>query len=464
MRLLVILMMIAVAVAIMALGDRSGRLPSGDWYAVSRQRLMQADLMYRMATYLDLVMPDEPVPAVGGARQLKERALAEYERDVLADRPNPAALHRLGILYGERGYLMQARQALGRAARLDEAHAGLFFALAAVYAPDGEWRPLTSEQFGRLQDQEQWLAGIVLPRYYERLGDPAAMRQAQQQAQGRTRQFGVRLLTLLAVYGTLGLIGLVILALAVFRWAFQVRARRPHRPSLIVTWEALDAMEVVAVLYFGMAATGLLAGLLMARFPQSTPDFVRVGVLAAQYMLVTLGVLGLIFTRISGEGRRKLGILGLRARRAAWLVAQGIGGYAVLVVVLVLLTTLLPGGDLLNQAFSQTGERILSTARSLPARVGLFVLICMVAPVVEELIFRGFVYPGLRRRMSVTGAVVTSALFFALMHNNPAAIAPIAIIGIVLAVLYERNLSLVPSIVCHALNNTLVFFLMLLTS
>ena len=91
---------------------------------------------------------------------------------------------------------------------------------------------------------------------------------------------------------------------------------------------------------------------------------------------------------------------------------------------LVSLTSLVPGGNLFAPGLAQTGERLLSVAHSAAARIGLFILICVIAPVVEEMIFRGFVYPGLRRRMSVAGAVVASALLFALMHNNPAALAP----------------------------------------
>jgi hypothetical protein len=464
MRLLFILVMVVVAAGVVALGGRTGRLPSSAWYELSRQRLMQADLLYRMGLYLDLVMPDEPVPGVGGARQLRERAIADYERDVLSGRPNPAALQRLGIIYAERGYVEQARQAFGRGAQLDDEHAGVFFALAAVYAPEARFKPLTPEQFARLQGQERWLSGIVLPHYYERLGDGAAMRQALQQAQAQTRSFGLRVLVLLVIYGVLGLVGLAILLGALGRWAFTVRPRGPSRPPLIVTWEPLDALETVAVLYFAMSASGVLASLAIAHFLKGAPDVVQVAVIGLQYTLVTIGVLYLIWTRVSGEDRRKLSILGLRGRRPWWLIAQGIGGYAVLVVVLLSLTSLVPGGNLFTPGWAQTGERLLSVAHSPAALVGLFILICVIAPVVEEVIFRGFVYPGLRRRMSVTGAVVVSALLFALMHNNPAALAPIALIGIVLAILYERNLSLVPSIICHALNNTLVFFLMMLTS
>lgn len=462
-RLTIILVLIALGAGIVYVSGRPGRLPQSDWYEISRQRILQADLMYRMALYLDLVMPDEPLPAIGGARQLKERAIADYERETLGGRPNPAALHRLGVVYGERGYYEQARQALARAATLDETHAGLFFSLAAVYSPPESFRPLGPQEIKRLRHQEQWLAGIALPDYYARTNDAAAAQQAREWARQQTSAFGLRLLVLLGVYGGLGLTGLTILTTAIVRWAFYVRPKRPVRPSLVVTWEPLDAFEVVALLYFMMVATGVAAGLLIARFLPNAPDWVHVSIVAFQYLLVTAGALLVVWRRVAGRQNRKLSILGLRFRRLGRLITQGIGGYAVLVVVLVLVTILLPGGTSLGW-LAQGGERILSATHSPGARVGLFVLICVLAPILEETIFRGFVYPGLRRRMPVTAAVLLSAALFALMHVNPAALVPIGLIGIVLAVLYERNMSLVPSIICHALNNTLVFFLMLLTS
>ncbi len=84
-----------------------------------------------------------------------------------------------------------------------------------------------------------------------------------------------------------------------------------------------------------------------------------------------------------------------------------------------------------------------------------FVVIVVLAPLGEELLFRGFVYPGLRGRFGVIGAMLLTSVFFALFHVHPLLYAPMFIIGMVLVILYEYRGTLVPSILLHGLNNLL---------
>jgi len=460
-RLVVIVLMIVTGAALIMGSEDGGKLPTGDWYASSRQAIIQADLMYRMASYWDS-LTGRPAPFHSPQWRLRERALAEYEHESLVERPNPVALHRLGIIYGERGYSRQAQQVLNRAATLDEERAGLYFALTNVYA--SEPRKLSPPALQRLRQQEEWLADLSLSAYYRRL-DPQRAHEVERQATEHTRRFGMGLLLTLAVYGGLGIIGAVIVLLAIIRRGFYVQPPPPVRPPMLVPWEPLDAIEAVGVLYFGMAVMGVGSGLLLSQTPlHHAPASVRVILTGIQYLLFTGVALAVLWHRIKAPVQRRWRVLGLRTQEMARLLANGIGGYGVLVVALVAMSYMFSGGQIFGSLpFAQAGERLVSSATSPGARILLFVLICVIAPILEEMIFRGFVYPGLRRRMPVTSAVLASALLFALMHNNLDALFTISVIGITLAVLYERTRSLVPCIVCHALNNTLVFFLLLLT-
>lgn len=80
-------------------------------------------------------------------------------------------------------------------------------------------------------------------------------------------------------------------------------------------------------------------------------------------------------------------------------------------------------------------------------------LLTVVVPVGEEVFFRGFVYGGLRVRWGVAAAALASAAFFAVVHLQLVHGLPVLVLGVLLALLYERTRSLVPAIVTHALNN-----------
>lgn len=88
-------------------------------------------------------------------------------------------------------------------------------------------------------------------------------------------------------------------------------------------------------------------------------------------------------------------------------------------------------------------------------------MIVLVAPVVEEVLFRGFFHAGLRRSLPfLPAALVTSGLFGLIHYTGPETVGVVpqlAIFGLALAWLYEKTGSLWPPIALHALNNGLAF-------
>ena len=81
----------------------------------------------------------------------------------------------------------------------------------------------------------------------------------------------------------------------------------------------------------------------------------------------------------------------------------------------------------------------------------------VVAPLAEEIFFRGFLYAGLRSRLGPTSGVLVSALIFSLVHVLPGVLLPIFVMGAIFALLYERTGSLWPCIVLHGVINSLAF-------
>lgn len=82
----------------------------------------------------------------------------------------------------------------------------------------------------------------------------------------------------------------------------------------------------------------------------------------------------------------------------------------------------------------------------------------LLAPVCEELVFRGAVLKALLRwtpRHWV--AIAVSALLFALAHANPAQMPHAFVIGLLLGWLYYRTDSVVPGVVYHWVNNSVAY-------
>jgi membrane protease YdiL (CAAX protease family) len=82
------------------------------------------------------------------------------------------------------------------------------------------------------------------------------------------------------------------------------------------------------------------------------------------------------------------------------------------------------------------------------------ILAALVAPIAEEVLFRGFLFGALRRRLGFAAAALGSALLFALVHPAVDRL-PIAILAVGLAFAYEKTGSLAAPIACHVANNAM---------
>ena len=87
---------------------------------------------------------------------------------------------------------------------------------------------------------------------------------------------------------------------------------------------------------------------------------------------------------------------------------------------------------------------------------GIFVI--GIAPPVEEFFFRGFLYQALRGRFGVAAGAIGSGLLFGVVHlEAPVQMGLLAILGVILALLFQRTGSLWPCILVHATNNAFAF-------
>jgi membrane protease YdiL (CAAX protease family) len=87
-------------------------------------------------------------------------------------------------------------------------------------------------------------------------------------------------------------------------------------------------------------------------------------------------------------------------------------------------------------------------------------LTCVIAPICEEFLFRGYIFTALRNWHGTWPAAIITGLVFGAVHAGSAPaldLAPLAALGFGLCVLYRFTGSLYPCIAAHALNNSLAF-------
>lgn len=114
---------------------------------------------------------------------------------------------------------------------------------------------------------------------------------------------------------------------------------------------------------------------------------------------------------------------------------------------------------ILSFAVSQLGiqpqgvRRVTDQVQDPAVLVPTLLVLAILAPLVEELVFRGLLYGWLAGRWGHLVAFVASSLAFAAAHYEPAHIVLVVPLGLWFGWLRWRTNSLVPGIVAHVINN-----------
>jgi hypothetical protein len=224
---------------------------------------------------------------------------------------------------------------------------------------------------------------------------------------------------------------------------------RPERAEREPGWSWNDLFLALAVTILGaalvvLAGRGLIATLgVRAEERLIDPAVYVVG--AGVYLAAILGVY------LFGARKAGWGALGLRGARWPYLAVVPLL-LCVQLFLLVLVNSAvsaLAGGFENPQVDALTGGRVLSTGEL----VALLILVAGLVPFAEELLFRGMLYPLLRRRMGAVLAVVLNAACFAAAHVVPLLLPGLFVVGLILAALRERSGSIWPGVFLHALQN-----------
>jgi membrane protease YdiL (CAAX protease family) len=230
------------------------------------------------------------------------------------------------------------------------------------------------------------------------------------------------------------------------------------------TWKT----ESVLLLLLGIFGTWLLGGLAVQALVKFNPDWSQSKIKLLSMVIITVSFHGVSFLWVAWF---------LKREKILWADAFGFRspglrqavGLAVLAAIVVLPLAL--GLQKLSawvMTLSNFQPEIQAPVRELQSvnisqfqRIYLAVIALIAAPLVEEVIFRGILYPTIKQAGFPKLALWLTSILFALSHENAAAFLPLLFFAIVLTMLYEKTGNLLTPIIAHSSFNIFNFLLLL---
>jgi membrane protease YdiL (CAAX protease family) len=385
--------------------------------------------------------------ALASDAEARDDAIAWYEELVEEVSSPVAELHRI-VLLAEDGQDQAVQAAL---AAWDPTHtevAQLAALARAAYSPvvpapedlraaiDAVRRELTPG----------WFADRLVARLGARLGDPAVAAAADAATLARGTRLLWRLRAILGIEALLVLLGGVAL-LGLLR-APGLRAARVGDAPIPPFWPFGDGVGLFARGAVGLVGVALLWPLL----PDRAGSSLLIALLSAAPLLGYV----LWYCRRSGVSMADTfgfvlhvsgahgGLMRLAGVTLALVAVSTVGDF-----VLDFAGAFLGLGPHWTDGFQETlvwgtrGEVAVDVLDS-----------CVLAPVLEELLFRGLLYGTFRLRFGPGSATLLSAGLFAGAHGyGVVGFASVLMSGVLWAVAYERTRSLLPGVLAHAVNN-----------
>lgn len=226
-------------------------------------------------------------------------------------------------------------------------------------------------------------------------------------------------------------------------------------------WKSDAVLLLGAAIFFCLSATaclGLGVNYFLPELPEDDRQFFS-------FLANTLGFHGMTLvltaTFLRHHWMRWGEFLGTNqprlARTLAWSVAVGIlcvpPGLGINHLMAQLITWLQMTPE------HQPTIKVLQISVSLWQRVAFGVTAIVLAPISEEILFRGILYPFVKQHFRPELAVVGTSLVFAVIHSNLMTFIPLFLFSLVLIWLYENTDTLLAPIVTHALFNAVNFTL-----
>ena len=234
--------------------------------------------------------------------------------------------------------------------------------------------------------------------------------------------------------------------------------RRQHEVVFENTpWGVGEAVIIFIIAYIAASIVSLgIYAVLKSRYSATTTAFLLI--FFSSVVLYTF-LLGGTFYSVIVRHKSNVQSLGLRfagsGKAVVWGFALGVPLFLAAITVAWVSEKIF--GPTNTDVISRSVTKLSSVS---PGLIALLVItLVLLAPVCEEIFFRGYLYPALRNRMNKTPAMVLNGLLFAAAHFELLGFLPRFLLGWGLCYIYERNRTLTGSITGHALYNGLILLL-----
>jgi len=269
--------------------------------------------------------------------------------------------------------------------------------------------------------------------------------------------FQEQMLFVVILYGTVFVVGLI------FLFGFTMRIQNkpldwdePVRRLAWRPWSLMSALYIVAPLVFVQIAFAMIYMFFGGGTALDSSDNERAMVVVHSLLFhwVCFALIG----------------LSLYIRRLPWTTAFGFSsrtfwreaGWGVAIIIGVM--PMLIGYNFVAQLVMdwigyqppvQDVTRIIFGASDLSTKIYFTLLAVVIAPVVEEMLFRGILLPAITRKAGVKPAIIIVSVLFAAVHGHLPSAVPLFILSTALSLGYIYRGSLVTSIAMHSFFNSL---------
>lgn len=154
--------------------------------------------------------------------------------------------------------------------------------------------------------------------------------------------------------------------------------------------------------------------------------------------------------------RDGLGLAALGFARPTWGLAHLLWQVPLIMAAGAVTAAVVAGGLLQQGPPPDDRLDVVAASAAWPTVIGVLLAAAVVAPLLEEVLFRGLLFRSIARTLPTTAAAIISSAVFAAAHIVPAVMPYLFVVGLGCCWLYARHRTLWAPIVLHAVNNTLV--------